>query len=167
LGYVVGTGNIPLNRHAGLMFYVQSPHTQPTKLLDAINDFIDFFPFGMISFTEQQWQSSKQGLISKLHEPDANINSKSKRLWHSIGIKDKTFNKSDKIAEELEKIERVDLIRFMVELKSRTSDRLIMSTVSKPVEPEDEYEVAHIDKLDGTYITDVEAFQQQSHLFEL
>ncbi|WP_293231273.1 hypothetical protein, partial [Moritella sp.] len=71
-------------------------------------DFIDFFPFGMISFTEQQWHSSKQGLVSKLREPGANINGKSKRLWHAIGIKDKDFNKSDKIAEELEKIERVD-----------------------------------------------------------
>jgi len=167
LGYVVGTGNIPLNRHAGLMFYVQSPHTQPTKLLDAINDFIDFFPFGMISFTEQQWQSSKQGLVSKLREPDANINSKSKRLWHAIGIKDKLFNKSDKIAEELEKIERVDLIRFMVELKSRTSDRLIMATTSQDNKHDDEYEEHHIEKFEGTYIADVEAFQQQSHIFEL
>ncbi|MGC3834400.1 insulinase family protein [Moritella viscosa] len=167
LGYVVGTGNIPLNRHAGLMFYVQSPHTQPVKLLDAINDFIDFFPFGMISFTEQQWQSSKQGLISKLHEPDANINSKSKRLWHAIGIKDKAFNKSERIAEELEKIERIDLIRFMVELKSRTSDRLIMSTISQVNKHDDEYEEANVKKLEGTYIADVEAFQQQSNVFEL
>ncbi|KXO07123.1 Protease III precursor [Moritella sp. JT01] len=167
LGYVVGTGNIPLNRHAGLMFYVQSPHTPPIKLLDAINDFIDFFPFGMISFTEQQWQSSKQGLISKLHEPDANINSKSKRLWHAIGIKDKTFNKSERIAEELEKIERVDLIRFMVELKSRTADRLIMSTISQVNKQDDEYEEAHVEKLEGTYIADVEAFQQQRNVFEL
>lgn len=167
LGYVVGTGNIPLNRHAGLMFYVQSPHTQPTQLLDTINDFIDFFPFGMISFTEQQWQSSKQGLIAKVREPDSNINSKSKRFWHSIGIKDKTFDKSLKIAEELEKIERVDLIRFMVELKSRTSDRLIMSTTSKPDADIDEYESDNIAQIEGTYITNVESFQQQSNIFEL
>ncbi|NQZ49720.1 MAG: insulinase family protein [Moritella sp.] len=169
LGYVVGTGNIPLNRHAGLMLYVQSPHTQPTKLLNAINDFIDFFPFGMISFTEQQWQSSKQGLVSKLREPDANINGKSKRLWHAIGIKDKDFNKSDKIAEELEKIERVDLIRFMVELKSRTSDRLIMATINQgnKHDDEDDDEERHVEKFEGTYIADVQAFQQQSHIFEL
>ena len=25
LGYVVGTGNLPLNRHPGLVFYIQSP----------------------------------------------------------------------------------------------------------------------------------------------
>ncbi|QFI38635.1 peptidase M16 [Moritella marina ATCC 15381] len=170
LGYVVGTGNIPLNRHAGLMFYVQSPHTAPTKLLDAINDFIDFFPFGMISFTEQQWQSSKQGLISKLREPDSNINGKSKRLWHSIGIKDSSFDKSERIAEALEKIERVDLIRFMVELKSRTSDRLIMATAHPTQAPDADInrdEEHPVDKFEGSYITDVETFQQQSNIFEL
>ncbi|MFT5880532.1 MAG: insulysin [Moritella sp.] len=159
LGYVVGTGNIPLNRHAGLMFYVQSPHADPALLLDAINDFINFFPFGMISFTEQQWQSSKQGLISKLREPDTNLNSKSKRLWNSIGIKDEDFNKHEQIAAQIERIERVDLIRFMVELKSRTSDRLILSSTGKEhVQPE---------KLTGLYVEDVEEYQKSSHLFYL
>jgi secreted Zn-dependent insulinase-like peptidase len=124
----------------------------------------------MISFTEQQWQSSKEGLISKLREPDNNINGKSKRLWHSIGIKDTDFNESDKIAEELEKIERIDLIRFMVELKSRTSDRLIMATANPTHMLDtdiDEYEKRPVDKFEGTYITDVETFQQQSNIFEL
>jgi len=159
LGYVVGTGNMPLNRHAGIMFYVQSPHASPAKLLDSVNDFIDFFPFGMISFTEQQWQSSKQGLMAKVREPDANINAKSKRFWHSIGIKDHDFDKSERIVEEIEKIEKVDLIRFMVELKSRTSDRLIMSSTGT--------QHRDTDKLKGRYVEDVEAYQQQSNIFEL
>lgn len=159
LGYVVGTGNIPLNRHAGIMFYVQSPHAEPAKLLDTINDFIDFFPFGMISFTEQQWQSSKQGLISKLREPDTNLNSKSKRFWNSIGIKDKDFNTHELIAAQIERIERVDLIRFMVELKSRTSDRLILSSTGKEHEQPE--------KLTGQYVEDVEEYQKSSNLFYL
>lgn len=159
LGYVVGTGNMPLNRHAGIMFYIQSPHAAPVKLLDAVNDFIDFFPFGMISFSEQQWQSSKQGLIAKVMEPDANINAKSKRFWHSIGIKDHSFDKSERIAEEINKIEKVDLIRFMVELKSRTSDRLIMSSTGKLHQ--------NTDKLKGQYIEDVELYQQRADIFEL
>ncbi len=160
LGYVVGTGNLPLNRHAGIIFYVQSPHAEPGKLQDAINDFIDFFPFGMISFTEQQWQSSKQGLISQLREKDSNLNGKSKRYWNAIGIKDHNFDKHLRIAAAVEEIERVDLIRFMVELKSRTSDRLIM--VSTGLEHgSDEEHIA------GTLIEDVDQFQQTRPFFAL
>ena len=34
LGYMVGTGNMPLNRHSGLALYVQSPNAAPSELLD-------------------------------------------------------------------------------------------------------------------------------------
>ncbi|WP_293231276.1 hypothetical protein [Moritella sp.] len=57
----------------------------------------------------------------------------------------------------------------MVELKSRTSDRLIMATINQgnKHDDEDDDEERHVEKFEGTYIADVQAFQQQSHIFEL
>ena len=63
------------------------------------------------------------------------------------------------LIEEINKIEKVDLIRFMVELKSRTSDRLIMSSTGKLHQ--------NTDKLKGQYIEDVELYQQRADIFEL
>lgn len=88
LGYVVGAGNLPLNRHPGLIFYIQSPVAGPQILLDAVEEFIDLFPLAMLEFTEQQWQESKAGLQAQLSERDANLRSRGQRLWVSIGNKD-------------------------------------------------------------------------------
>ena len=73
LGYVVGTGNLPLNRHPGLLFYVQSPVAGPLNLLEAIELFIDDFPLVMMELSEQAWQESKQGLLGQLRERDTNL----------------------------------------------------------------------------------------------
>lgn len=39
LGYMVGTGNMPLNRHPGLILYVQSPSAPPSELIRSIDEF--------------------------------------------------------------------------------------------------------------------------------
>ncbi len=89
---MVGAGNLPLNRHPGLIFYIQSPVAGPQILLDAVEEFIDLFPLAMLEFTEQQWQESKAGLQAQLSERDANLRSRGQRLWVSIGNKDLGFD---------------------------------------------------------------------------
>jgi secreted Zn-dependent insulinase-like peptidase len=95
LGYVVGAGNLPLNRHPGLIFYIQSPVAGPQILLDAVEEFIDLFPLAMLELTEQQWQDSKAGLQAQLSERDANLRSRGQRpgsasatrIWALISAK--------------------------------------------------------------------------------
>ena len=126
LGYVVGAGNLPLNRHPGLIFYIQSPVAGPQILLDAVEEFIDLFPLAMLEFTEQQWQESKAGLQAQLSERDANLRSRGQRLWVSIGNKDLGFDQRERVCDEVGKLSRADLVRFITQLRSRTSDRLIL-----------------------------------------
>lgn len=127
LGYVVGSGNMPLNRHPGLIFYVQSPQVGPAKLLDAIDDFFNAFFLVLLELNEQQWQASKQGLIAQIEEPDANLRSHAQRLWSSIGNKDRLFLQRKNVLASLQKLQRADMVKFVVEkLKPRTADRLIM-----------------------------------------
>ncbi|BEU02858.1 peptidase M16 [Agarivorans sp. OAG1] len=126
LGYIVGTGNLPLNRHPGIIFYVQSPHGQPQTLLDAINDFLDEFPVLMFELSDAQWQQSKQGLIAQILERESNMRTRAQRFWVSIGNKDLTFNQRQRAAECIERLERVDLVRFMMSLKSKQRDRVIV-----------------------------------------
>ncbi len=74
-----------LNRHPGLIFYIQSPVAGPQILLDAVEEFIDLFPLAMLELTARQWQDSKAGLQAQLSERDANLRSRGQRLWVSIG----------------------------------------------------------------------------------
>lgn len=127
LGYVVGSGNMPLNRHPGLIFYVQSPQVGPTKLLEAIDDFLNAFFLVLLELTQEKWQASKQGLIAQIEEPDANLRSQGQRFWVSIGNKDLDFSQRKNVAASIHTLQRSDMVKFVIEkLKPRTSDRLIM-----------------------------------------
>ncbi|GAM61531.1 protease III precursor [Vibrio ishigakensis] len=129
LGYMVGTGNMPLNRHPGIVAYVQSPVAPPSILIQAIDEFLNAFYMVLLELTEAQWQSSKLGLINQIGAPDTNMRAKGQRLWVSIGNKDLDFNNREKVVENLHKLTRADMIRFVVDkLKPRTSNRLVMHT---------------------------------------
>ncbi|WP_261833499.1 insulinase family protein [Vibrio ishigakensis] len=129
LGYMVGTGNMPMNRHPGIVAYVQSPVAPPSLLIQAIDEFLNAFYMVLLELTEAQWQSSKLGLINQIGAPDTNMRAKGQRLWVSIGNKDLDFNNREKVVENLHKLTRADMIRFVVDkLKPRTSNRLVMHT---------------------------------------
>ncbi|WP_349922076.1 insulinase family protein [Aeromonas veronii] len=158
LGYVVGAGNLPLNRHPGLIFYIQSPVAGPQILLDAVEEFIDLFPIAMLEFTEQQWQESKAGLQAQLSERDANLRSRGQRLWVSIGNKDLGFDQRERVCEEVGNLSRADLVRFITQLRSRTSDRLILCSYGQGHE--------HDDRITGQLIDDPRAFRLAAATFE-
>ncbi len=158
LGYVVGTGNLPLNRHPGLILYVQSPVAGPRALLDAIELFIDDFYLQLMELNEQTWQESKQGLLNQLLEKDANQRTRSQRLWVSIGSRDFLFSQRERVADVVQHMTRAELIRFLRSLRSQQSDRLILCS----------YGDAHADSErieEGAHIGDLSEFQQRSDKF--
>ncbi|USD66015.1 insulinase family protein [Vibrio sp. SCSIO 43136] len=127
LGYMVGTGNLPLNRHPGIVLYVQSPNASPGELVTAIDEFLNAFYMVLLELNEYQWQSSKKGLWNQISTPDTNLRSRAQRLWVAIGNKDNQFNQRDLVLEELKSLSRSEMIRFVVNvLKPRTANRLIM-----------------------------------------
>lgn len=153
LGYMVGTGNMPLNRHPGLALYVQSPNAAPSELLSSVDEFLNAFYMVLLELTEQEWQSSKQGLLNQILTPDSNLRSRGQRLWVAIGNKDLEFNNREIVAQKVEQLSRSEMIRFVVNtLKPRTANRLIMHAKGQ----------AHQDAADldvGLEIGSIEEFQ--------
>lgn len=132
LGYMVGTSNMPLNRRPGLVFYVQSPKVGPNTLLDAIDDFLNAFFMVLLSLTEAQWQASKQGLITKLKEPEASLFARGQYFWSSILYQEHDFNQKQAVITAITHLSRARMVKFVVErLKPRTADRLIMHSCGK------------------------------------
>lgn len=159
LGYVVGTGNLPLNRHPGLVFYVQSPVMAPDGLLAAIELFIDAFHMQLLEMTEQTWQSNKQGLLSQLTEADANLRARSQRLWGSIGSRDFSFRQREKAAAALMEITRADFIRFVRSLRSSLADRVVMYSQGEAHQHDENV-------MEGVHIDYLAEFQQTSAQFQ-
>lgn len=129
LGYMVGTGNLPLNKHPGIVLYVQSPNAAPSDLISSIDEFLNAFYMVLLELNEYQWHSSKRGLWNQIAAPDTTLRARAQRLWVAIGNKDTEFNQKEKVLAELKTLDRTDMIRFIVnELKPRTANRLIMHT---------------------------------------
>ncbi|MGL5948708.1 MAG: insulinase family protein [Aeromonas sp.] len=126
LGYVVGSNYMPINNHPGLIFYVQSPVAGPAALQEAINDFVNLFPLAMFEISQTQWQQSKDGLLALWRERDTHLQRKSQRFWQAISQQDFAFNQRELVCAELENLSRVDLVRFITQLRSRTSDRVLL-----------------------------------------
>lgn len=159
LGYVVGTGNLPLNRHPGLVFYVQSPVTAPDGLLAAIEMFIDEFHMQLLEMNEMTWQTNLRGLISQLSEADTNLRSRSMRFWGSIGSRDFTFNQKNMVIQELENFSKPDFIKFIRTLRSSKADRIVIYNKGE----------AHQDipsQIEGIHIDYLAEFQEMSAQFQ-
>lgn len=153
LGYMVGTGNMPLNRHPGIVLYVQSPNAAPTDLIRSIDEFLNAFYMVLLELNDYQWHSSKKGLWHQIATPDKTLRTRAQRLWVSIGNKDEQFDQREQVLAALKDLSRSDMIRFVVnELKPRTANRLILHTKGKS-HLEDEN--LHL----GNEIASIEAFQ--------
>lgn len=159
LGYMVGTGYLPLNRYPGMIFYIQSPTCGPLQLLEAIDEFIADFNYAILQITNEQWELTKQGLINQVMEHDPNLKTRGQRYWSSIGNKDYHFNQRELVVEEITKLTRADMIKFMMlKMRSKHSDRLILFTTG---ENHQQQEPLTSDKM----ITDLRSFKDEAAKF--
>ncbi len=161
LGYMVGTGNLPLNRHPGIVLYVQSPKVAPINLMASIDEFLNAFHLVLMELDEYQWHSSKKGLWNQISVPDKTLRGRAQRLWVAIGNKDHLFDQKEKVLEELKNLSRADMIRFVIdELKPRTANRLIMHSKGNSHQEEKNLDI-------GIKIGSIDEFQLRPRDIEL
>ena len=161
LGYVVGTNYLPLNRHPGIIFYIQSPTTAPDELVSKIDVFLKQYSASLKAMADEQWNETKQGLINSIMQHDPNLKTRSQRFWSSIGNKDYEFNQREKVVEEISLISQQDLQKFIQEkLTDADCDRLILSNCSSNHTMQQKIEGQKVD-------LDITAFKEQSKRFKL
>jgi len=155
----IATGYLPLNRHPGLIFYIQSPTTGPLHLLEAIDEFIADFNYAVMQITNEEWESTKVGLISQIMEHDANLKTRSQRYWVSVGNRDYQFNQRELVVDEITKLTRTDLLKFMMrKMRTKHSDRLVLFSTGEQHRTQ---AVLQSEKM----ITDLKTFKQTAEKF--
>lgn len=161
LGYMVGTGYLPLHKHPGMIFYVQSPTAGPLQLLEAIDEFIADFNYAVLQITNEQWEATKQGLINQILEQDTNLKTRSQRYWVAVGNKDYDFNQREKVAADVKALTRADLLKFMMEkMRTKHSDRLVLFSTG---DQHKSHERLSTDNL----LTDLRSFKLGAEKFQL
>ncbi|MDC0601859.1 insulinase family protein [Aliiglaciecola sp.] len=116
LGYLVGSGYLPLNQHPGMVFYIQSPHQQAQGLLQEIDDFLSEMTTN-ISDMKDIWPHVRNNIIKQLDDNDTSLSVKSQRLWLAIGNDDHDFNQQQALIEELQSLTFDDICNFAKNLR--------------------------------------------------
>lgn len=102
LGYLAGSGYMPLCNVPGLVVYVQSHEVQNNELERHIGLCIEGFVDELDHLDLDEFNAHKQAVIHQYQEQPANLNQKCQQLWVSIGNKDYEFNHKARIVEELQ-----------------------------------------------------------------
>lgn len=118
VGYLVGSGYMPINQHPGMVFYAQSHHCSAAELSDIARDFLQL-ACEQFSPPESLLEGLKASLIKQLTEPDANLAMKSQRLWLAIGNKGVHVNRNYLLAEQIQQVDVISLLVFARKMLSR------------------------------------------------
>ena len=132
LGYLVGTGYVPMNLKPGIAFYVQSPKTQAADLYYATLIFYRKFLEELPALPADDFCKLKSALQSQLKERDTNLAARAKRFWLAIGQQDPQCLLSAQIQQELEQLTLEQFCHFCYELLAPDYDAVFMATGDAP-----------------------------------
>jgi insulysin len=132
LGYLVGTGYVPINTLPGIAFYIQSPSTECEKLYDATVLFFRDFLDDAIAMPEPEFNDIKQGLLAQLNERDNSLGARAKRYWLALGQQDYSFALNERIVSALLNMTQQQFAGFLQQLLLPNYDAIFLATDGKP-----------------------------------
>ena len=132
LGYLVGTGYVPINTQPGIAFYIQSPGTACEQLYSATVAFFTRFLADTKELTEDEFTEIKQGLQAQLQERDTSLSARAKRYWLAIGQQDYSFSLNEQISAALQTLTLLEFVQFLQQLLLPTYDAIFLATDGKP-----------------------------------
>lgn len=132
LGYLVGTGYVPMNLKPGIAFYVQSPKVAPADLYYATLIFYRKFLEELPELSLEEFTELKQSLLSQIKERDNSLSSRAKRVWLAIGQGDPTCQLSSEIQHQLEQISLLQFTNFCYTLLAPEYDAIFLATGPAP-----------------------------------
>lgn len=109
LGYLAGSGYMPLCNTPGLVIYIQSHDYISDTLNISITDCLTSFITEIEVMDIDELEQHKQAVIHQYNEEATNLNQKSQQLWVSIGNQDYSFIQKQRIAVEISKITKQQL----------------------------------------------------------
>lgn len=132
LGYLVGTGYVPMNLKPGLSFYIQSPKTSAADLYYATLMFYRKFLEELPELTADEFFQYKDSLAGQIREKDTSLAARAKRMWLAIGQDDPQCSLSQEIIDELETLTLAEFSQFCLTLLAPDYDAVFLATGPAP-----------------------------------
>jgi insulysin len=153
LGYLVGTGYVPMDLKPGLAFYVQSPRTSSADLYFATVIFYRKFLEELPDLDETEFNDLKQSLQAQIQERDNSLSSRAKRIWLALGQGDVQCQLAHQIEQELLQLTLAEFVDFCYTLLAPDHDAIFLATGPAPAH-------SHIKTLNSTSLRQQLTFMQ-------
>lgn len=128
MGYLVGTGYVPINTLPGIAFYIQSPNFDCNSLYQATVTFFQDFLEQFEDMSAPEFSELKQGLIAQLAERDSSLGARAKRLWLALGQDDTTFDLTGRIINALAKLDKLQFTDLLKQMLANDYDMLLLAS---------------------------------------
>jgi secreted Zn-dependent insulinase-like peptidase len=126
-GYVVSAGAWVRMNTPGLYFVVQSPKVPPAVIVEATGEFLDAFGTRLGELTEAEFETERQGLLSRLLERDENLGERSSRLWRDLDGRITSFDSRERIADAVRTLELPEFRRFYAAFRAQAAQSHAMA----------------------------------------
>ncbi|KKO46847.1 peptidase [Arsukibacterium ikkense] len=128
MGYLVGTGYVPINTLPGIAFYVQSPNFDCVQLYQATVSFFQTFLTQIEQMADADFFELKQGLTAQLAERDSTLGARAKRLWLALGQDDIRFDLTHRIIQALHALDKQHFTELLSQLLANDYDMLLLAS---------------------------------------
>ncbi len=132
LGYLVGTGYVPMDLKPGIAFYVQSPRVSSADLYFATVIFYRKFLEELPDLPLDEFNELKQSLQAQIQERDTSLSSRAKRVWLAIGQGDIQCQLANEIELALQQLSLADFVCFCYTLLAPDYDAIFLATGPAP-----------------------------------
>ncbi len=132
LGYLVGTGYVPMDLKPGIAFYVQSPRVSSADLYFATVIFYRKFLEEPPDLPSDEFNELKQSLQAQIQERDSSLSSRAKRVWLAIGQGDIQCQLANEIELALQQLSLADFVSFCYTLLAPDYDAIFLATGPAP-----------------------------------
>ncbi|WP_166739309.1 insulinase family protein [Psychromonas algicola] len=145
LGYKVGAKNIRIGGFPGMYFYVQSAVVGPVELTRRIDEFINNYQFILKNMSHKQFGEYQQGLIKQLQVNNYNLITHTNYYLSEIKNKEFNFDSKAKLAAELKKLTKADMLEFYNSFIT-TVHPIVVRSFGKAHQSSDDYKKSQLDK---------------------
>ncbi len=155
LGYNLGVADLPIKDIPGIIFILQSPVISAPEIEDRYHTFIDNYLQELQLISEQELESYKTGLITRLLEKDKSLQTISYRNWLEIDRENSDFDTNERIAEAVSNIDKNRLIAVYKDWLIENPRQLRSYALGN--------QFINDDFSDPELILDIDAFKREHH----
>ncbi|WP_169336959.1 insulinase family protein [Amphritea japonica] len=119
LGYVVFETAMSMRKAPGLAFVIQSPNTGPIGLEKHINEFISQMETQLEELTEEQVDSFKESVLSRINRKANRMSELSERYWQEIDRDEHSFDSREQLTAAINALTLNDLRKCYTQLPER------------------------------------------------